>query len=177
MALPELVLCFSVATIVAVLVLRPRKAKDLPPGPGNANELVGRKQEPGSSTKAMQWFKDLNDQYGPVVYLQMGRTPTVVIGTAQAAWEILEKKSSVTSSRPRFIMGQELLSNNMRAFMSGNTPFWRRWRRVLHASFMQKASDTYKPIQNLESKQLLFELKNLPLSSVSTSNATPPRLL
>jgi hypothetical protein len=28
----------------------------------------------------------------------------MVIGTAQAAWEILEKKSSVTSSRPRFIM-------------------------------------------------------------------------
>ncbi|KAJ7888809.1 cytochrome P450 [Mycena leptocephala] len=156
MALPELILCFFVATVGALFVLRPKKAKDLPPGPGNW--LVGnRNQVPPQ--KPWRWFKDLNDQYGPVVYLQMGRTPTVVVGTAQAAWEILEKKSPVTSSRPRFIMAQ-ILSNNMRGLMSGNDPFWRRWRRV--SSFMQKTSDTYKPIQNLESKQLIFELTRSP---------------
>jgi hypothetical protein len=41
----------------------------------------------------------------------MGRTPTVVIGTAQAAWDILEKKSPVTSSRPRFIMVRHFIFN------------------------------------------------------------------
>jgi hypothetical protein len=30
-------------------------------------------------------------------------------------------------------------------------------------AFMQKASDTYKPIQNLESKQLMAELLHTPL--------------
>jgi hypothetical protein len=65
--------------------------------------LVGnRNQVP--NMKPWRWFQSLNEQYGPVVYLQMGRTPTIIIGTAQAAWEILEKKSPVTSSRPRFIM-------------------------------------------------------------------------
>ncbi|KAJ6561881.1 cytochrome P450 [Mycena capillaripes] len=147
--------------VFSLLVVRPRKAKHLPPGPAPTSWLVGnRNQVPPQ--KPWRWFQELNDQYGPVVYLQMGQTPTVVIGTAQAAWEILEKKSPVTSSRPRFIMGQEILSNNMRGLMSSNNPFWRRWRRVLHGSFMQKASDTYKPIQNLESKQLLFELATAP---------------
>ncbi|KAJ7746276.1 cytochrome P450 [Mycena metata] len=136
-------LCFILAT-VALLVLRPRKAKDLPPGP----------------VKPWRWFQELNDQYGPVVYLQMGRTPTIVLGTAQAAWEILEKKSPVTSSRPRFIMGQEILSNNLRGLMAAHGPFWKRWRRV--SSFMQRASDTYKPIQSLESKQLMSELAKTP---------------
>ncbi|KAF8176716.1 cytochrome P450 [Mycena galopus ATCC 62051] len=164
----ELGLCISAAAVVALLVLKlkSRHAKDLPPGPGKSfsqtSWLVGnRNQVP--ARKPWRWFQELNDQYGPVVYLQMGRTPTVIIGTAQAAWDILEKKSPVTSSRPRPPQGQEILSNNMRGLMSpGNNPLWRRWRRVLHGSFMQKASDTYKPIQNLESKQLMFELAKSP---------------
>ncbi|KAF8176725.1 cytochrome P450 [Mycena galopus ATCC 62051] len=159
----ELGLYISAAALVALLVRnsKARHARELPPGPVPTSWLVGnRNQVPAQ--KPWRWFQQLNDQYGPVVYLQMGRTPTVVIGTAQAAWDILEKKSPVTSSRPRFIMGQEILSNNMRGLLSANNPFWRRWRRVLHGSFMQKASDTYKPIQNLESKQLMFELVKSP---------------
>ncbi|KAJ7490814.1 cytochrome P450 [Mycena latifolia] len=153
----EFGICASLTTIVVLLVLRPKKAKDLPPGPGE-NQVPAK--------KPWRWFQELNNQYGPVVYLQIGRTPTVIIGTAQAAWEILEKKSPATSSRPRFIMGQEILSNNLRGLMSGTGPFWRRWRRVGNllptGSFMQKASDTYKPIQSLESKQMMSELVKNP---------------
>ncbi|KAJ7016951.1 cytochrome P450 [Mycena alexandri] len=157
----ELCLCVSILTAMMLFLLKPRKTKKFPPGPAPTSWLVGnRNQVP--PRKPWRWFQELNDQYGPVVYLQLGRTPTVVIGSAQAAWDILEKKSPVTSSRPRFIMGQEIMSNNMRGLMSSNNSFWRRWRRVLHTSFMQKASDTYKPIQNLESKQLLAELARTP---------------
>lgn len=125
MSLLELGLYVCVASILSLLVLRPRKAKNLPPGPGKfsfknrdvllnyalpapTSWLVGnRNQVPPQ--KPWRWFQELNDQYGPVVYLQIGQTPTVVIGTAQAAWEILEKKSPVTSSRPRFIMARRFL--------------------------------------------------------------------
>ncbi|KAJ7679177.1 cytochrome P450 [Mycena polygramma] len=151
LALLECALCLCIAAILVLVSLKPRKAADLPPGPGKPYSLYPNQVPP---QKPWRWFQELNDRYGPVVYLQMGRTPTVVIGTAQAAWDILEKKSPLTSSRPRFIMGQEILSNNMRGLMSGNDSFWRRWRR--------KASNNYKPIQNLESKQLLFELTETP---------------
>ncbi|KAJ7227468.1 cytochrome P450 [Mycena pura] len=157
----ELGLYVVFATFAVVLALRPRKAKNLPPGPPPTSWLVGNRNQIPKS-KPWRWFQELNNQYGPVVYLQVGRTPTIVLGTAQAAWEILEKKSPVTSSRPRFIMGQEIMSNNMRGLMSTNGPFWKRWRRVLHGSFMQKASDTYKPVQSLESKQLMSELTKTP---------------
>jgi cytochrome P450 len=69
-----------------------------------------------------------------------------------------EKQSAVTSGRPRFIMGQELLSNNMRGLMAGYNDFWRRWRKILHGAFNSKASEQYKPIQSLESKQFLNDL-------------------
>lgn len=104
------------------------------------------------------WFRELNQQYGDVVYLQMGPTPTIILGSAKAAWDLLEKRGAIYSSRPRFIMGGELLSGGMRGLMAPYSAFWRRWRKLLHSGFMQRQSETYRPIQNLESKVLMHEL-------------------
>lgn len=55
-------------------------------------------------------------------------------------------------------MGGEIMSDNRRGLMMGYNDRWRKWRKVLHGSFNNKATDLYKPIQDLESKQLLHEL-------------------
>lgn len=93
-----------------------------------------------------------------MVYLQLGPTPTIILGSAQAAWDLLEKKGSIFSSRPRFIMGGELLSGGMRGLMAPYSSYWRRWRKLLHGGFMQRQSETYRPIQSLESKVLMHDL-------------------
>ncbi|GAA6009287.1 hypothetical protein JCM10207_004336 [Rhodosporidiobolus poonsookiae] len=153
---------FVVGLASLLIFLWPRKASNLPPGPAPGFFVGNRNQAPPS--KPWRWFRDLNQKYGDVVYLKMGQTHTVVLGSAQAAWDLLEKRSNIYSSRPRFIMGQELLSDNMRGLMSGYNDTWRRWRKVLHGSFMQKAADSYKPIQTLESKQLMNDLLSDPLN-------------
>ncbi|BGP40833.1 hypothetical protein JCM10450v2_004836 [Rhodotorula kratochvilovae] len=158
---PQVLLGTLLFGLASVLVLVwPRKGANLPPGPKPGFFVGNRNQAP--PTKPWRWFRKLNETYGDVVYLRMGQTHTIVLGSAQAAWDLLEKRSNIYSSRPRFIMGQELLSNNMRGLMSGYNDAWRRWRKVLHGSFMQKAADSYKPIQNLESKQLQHDLVTSP---------------
>lgn len=92
------------------------------------------------------------------MYLEMGPTPTIILGSAQAAWDLLEKRGAIYSSRPRFIMGGELLSDGMRGLMAPYDGFWRRWRKLLHSGFMQRQSESYRPIQSLESKVLMHEL-------------------
>jgi cytochrome P450 len=92
----------------------------------------------------------------------MGPTPTIILGSAKAAWDLLEKRGAIYSSRPRFIMGGELLSNGMRGLMAPYGAFWRRWRKTLHSGFMQRQSETYRPIQSLESKVLMKELLDEP---------------
>ncbi|GAA6032480.1 hypothetical protein JCM8097_004781 [Rhodosporidiobolus ruineniae] len=149
---------FGLATFLAFFW--PRKAANLPPGPAPGFFVGNRNQAP--PTKPWRWFRKLNEQYGDVVYLRMGQTPTIVLGSAQAAWDLLEKRSNIYSSRPRFIMGQELLSDNMRGLMSGYNDSWRRWRKVLHQSFTIQAVAAYKPIQHLESKQLMNDLLKKP---------------
>jgi cytochrome P450 len=112
--------------------------------------------------KPWLWFHELSQQYGDVVYLQLGPTPTIVLGSAQAAWDLLEKRGSKHSSRPRFIMGGELLSGGLRGLMAPYGPFWRRWRKLLHSGFMQRQSESYRPIQSLESAVLMKELIEAP---------------
>lgn len=125
----------------------------LPPGPKVLK--TGLKQP-------WRWFQELNKEYGDVVYMQLGPTPTIILGSAQAAWDLLEKRGAIYSSRPRFIMGGELLSNGMRGVMAPYGPFWRRWRKLLHSGFMQRQAESYRPIQGLESKVLMQDLVNSP---------------
>ncbi|GKT53022.1 cytochrome P450 [Colletotrichum tofieldiae] len=125
----------------------------LPPGPKVIKTGI---------RKPWLWFQELSKEYGDVVYLQMGPTPTIVLGSAQAAWDLLERKGAIFSSRPRFIMGGELLSGGMRGLMAPYSPFWRRWRKLLHSGFMQRQSETYRPVQSLESKVLMHELLTRP---------------
>lgn len=129
--------------------------KQLPPGPKAIKTGI---------KKPWLWFQELSNEYGDVVYLQMGPTPTIILGSAQAAWDLLEKRGSIYSSRPRFIMGGELLSDGMRGLMAPYNNFWRRWRKMLHGGFMARQSETYRPVQSLESKVLMHELLNDPLN-------------
>lgn len=92
----------------------------------------------------------------------MGPTPTIVLGSAQAAWDLLERRGAKYSSRPRFIVGGELLSGGLRGLMAPYGHFWRRWRKLLHSGFMQKRSESYRPVQSLESKVLMHDLLSSP---------------
>ncbi|KAL2020641.1 hypothetical protein VTK56DRAFT_8131 [Thermocarpiscus australiensis] len=130
-----------------------RYRSQLPPGPKTIKSGL---------RKPWLWFRELHHQYGDVVYLQMGPTPTILLGSAQAAWDLLERRGAIYSSRPRFIMGGELLSGGMRGLMAPYSAFWRRWRKLLHSGFMQRRSESYRPIQSLESKVLMHELLTNP---------------
>ncbi|KAH7363238.1 cytochrome P450 [Plectosphaerella cucumerina] len=126
----------------------------LPPGPKTIKTGI---------TKPWLWFQELSREHGDVVYLQLGPTPTIVLGSAQAAWDLLEKRGAIFSSRPRFIMGGELLSGGLRGLMAPYAPFWRRWRKLLHSGFMQRQSETYRSIQSLESRVLMHDLLRTPM--------------
>ncbi|KAK4465348.1 putative cytochrome P450 17A1 [Cladorrhinum samala] len=127
-----------------------RHRSSLPPSP---------KQIKTGLAKPWLWFRELHKELdSDVVYLQLGPTPTILLGSAQAAWDLLEKRGAIYSSRPRFIMGQELLSNNMRGLMAGYNSFWRRWRKLVHSGFMMRQSEKYRWIQNLESEVLMGDL-------------------
>ncbi|TFY71792.1 hypothetical protein EVG20_g1219 [Dentipellis fragilis] len=136
------------------------RRRKMPPGPRGVPWIGNRHQVP--SIKPWRKFAQWNREYGPVTSLFLGRTPVIVLGTAQAAWDLLEKRSDIYSSRPRFIMAGEILSDNMRGLMMPAGENWRKFRRVYHNGFHSRKADTYRDIQSLESKLLMFQLLHDP---------------
>ncbi|TCD68667.1 hypothetical protein EIP91_010189 [Steccherinum ochraceum] len=132
----------------------------MPPGPRPLPFIGNTHQVP--AIKPWWTFEKWNKQYGPVVSLWLGRTPVIVLGTAQAAWDLLDKRSDIYSSRPRFVVAGEILSNNMRGLMLPYGDAWRRWRKVLHSGFHSRMAETYTPVQSLEGKVAMLDMLTNP---------------
>ncbi|KAG6810836.1 hypothetical protein H0H92_010131 [Tricholoma furcatifolium] len=134
--------------------------KAMPPGPWGIPLIGNRYQLP--PVKPWRKFAEWSRKYGPVSSIFLGSTPVIILGTAQAAWDLLEKRSDIYSSRPRFIMGGEILSDNQRGLMLPNNERWRKWRKMLHSGFHARKAASYRDIQSLESKILMYQILTEP---------------
>jgi len=47
------------------------------------------------------------------MYLDAAGQPTVVLNSLKAAFDLLERRASIYSDRPRFLMAQEILGNGL----------------------------------------------------------------
>ncbi|KAL1939407.1 hypothetical protein VTO73DRAFT_9963 [Trametes versicolor] len=133
------------ASAVFVLVRHHVRRRNMPPGPRGLPFIGNKYQVP--SIKPWRRFAEWNRQYGPVVSLHLGSTPVIVLGTAQVAWDLLEKRSEIYSSRPRFVVAYVFRPSS---------------RAVLHSGFHSRRADTYNEIQSLESIVLLHDLMTDP---------------
>ncbi|KAG6819022.1 hypothetical protein H0H93_016256 [Arthromyces matolae] len=71
----------------------------MPPGPLGI-PFVGNIHQVPTVKPWLKWF-EWSRQYGPVISYLLGSTPVIVLNTANAAWDLLEKRSEFYSSRPR----------------------------------------------------------------------------
>ena len=108
--------------------------------------------------KLAEWSR----QYGSIYQVQLGRRKIIVVGTAEAAMELLDKRSSIYSSRPRQIMTSELVSRGLRLTFMQYGDLWRRERKLLHQLTAPKPASTYEPIQDWESTTLLRDMARNP---------------
>ncbi|KAG1896365.1 cytochrome P450 [Suillus fuscotomentosus] len=86
----------------------------------------------------------------------------VVIGSHQAATDIMEKEGANLADRPRSIAVQETLSDGLGVLLQGSGERLRRLRRVLHAGLQPKVAESYEPIQTRHAKNLVLDVLNDP---------------
>ncbi|KAL9998181.1 putative costunolide synthase [Helianthus debilis subsp. tardiflorus] len=102
--------------------------KNLPPGPlklpiiGNIHQLKG-----GVPHRVL---RSLARKYGPIMYLQMGQVPTVVISTPRLAQEILKTNDVVFSDRPTTIASQILFYKAQDIAWAPYGSYWRQMRKI-----------------------------------------------
>lgn len=127
----------------------------LPPGPLGLPFIGNFHQAP----KEYPWrvYGEWHRKYGPIFSLQYGLTTYIMLGNHETARDLLDRRSNIYSSRPRQPMVGELVSEGNRSLILPYGDQWRAYRRLQGAFLSPRMSDTYRELQDLESKQLVRE--------------------
>ncbi|TVY30728.1 Cytochrome P450 monooxygenase [Lachnellula hyalina] len=164
-----------------------RRSKDLPPGPptipilGNLHLLKMltfiRYQKSGLICNIRNGQKNMgiplstlckqalvNLMKRPIYSLILGTKTYIVLSTPTAVKDLLDKKSSIYSSRPDIYLGQDVVSEGRRfvtmASSSKRTtkygPMWRSVHRMMHNTLNIQTAVAYIPYQDLENKDMML---------------------
>ncbi|KAG9231630.1 cytochrome P450 [Amylocarpus encephaloides] len=142
-------------------VLTDRRRWHLPPGPrglpffGNFFDLAYPET---IREKCLHWQK----KYGDVFYTKIGGADYVWLSSPKAVKDLMDKKSAIYSSRPPVPLAGDTVSAGRRQLFMPYGPRYRVVRKISHALLNITQSTGYRPVQNLESKQLLFDLLHDP---------------
>lgn len=128
----------------------------LPPGPPKLPIIGNLHQAPTS----WPWrtYQDWTKQYGPIFSVQYGIHQVIILGSHQAAHDLLNKRSNIYSSRPRSVMAGECATKGLSTLLMPYGTQWRNHQR-LQASYLNvRISQLYRDLQDTESRQLIYEL-------------------
>ncbi|KAH8921853.1 cytochrome protein [Atractiella rhizophila] len=150
---------FAAIAIDYARVLKQRRK--LPPGPlpwpivGNTFQLP--------DVKPWVWFEEVSKQYKcPVITIWIGRNPTVWLNDVWSAYELLEKRANVFSSRPRMVVFGELGTGDWNLVTMKYGERWRVHRKITHQGIGAQVVKDYRELQDGESKVLALELLTEP---------------
>lgn len=143
-----------ITCVVHSVIKRP--LAPLPPGPkplpliGNIHQLP----------KSLQWLElyHWSKKYGPVLHMRMGRQPLIILSTHQAAHDLLSRRSSRYSDRPRMVMAGELVTRGMHMLLRPYDHQYRLHQKMEAPLLTLRAASGYRALQDLESQQLLWDV-------------------
>lgn len=91
------------------------RPKDYPPGPPTL-PFIGNLHQIPKSRRHLQ-FQKWAQQYGPIYSLILGTKVLIVLSTDQAVKDLLDKRSTIYSSRTENYLANEVLSGGSRLLL------------------------------------------------------------
>ncbi|EPT01064.1 hypothetical protein FOMPIDRAFT_112035 [Fomitopsis schrenkii] len=108
-------------------------------------------------------FAQWGAKYGDVVFAKFFQQPVIILNSAQAAIDLMEKRGAKYSGRPRFTFQRELVEWLYASAWMGCNDVWRQQRKWFQQMLMSKSSvESYQPLQRREVNRLLLDLLNNP---------------
>ncbi|KAF5740636.1 isoflavone 2'-hydroxylase-like isoform X1 [Tripterygium wilfordii] len=102
--------------------------KNLPPSPGVSLPIIGHLyllKKPLHRTLA-----DLSKRYGPVLFLQFGSRPVILVSSPSAAEECFTKNDTIFANRPKLLGGKHFGYNYTNVLWAPYGQHWRNLRRI-----------------------------------------------
>ncbi|WCJ35515.1 Cytochrome P450 81Q32 [Euphorbia peplus] len=104
------------------------KIKKLPPSPGISLPIIGHLylfKKPLHRT-----FARLSIKYGPILYLNLGSRPVILISSPEAAEECFTKNDILFANRPKLLAGKHLGYDYTTLVWASYGDHWRNLRRI-----------------------------------------------
>lgn len=133
----------------------------LPPGP-RPLPLVGNVLDISPSEPWLS-YTNWGKTYGELVYSRLLNQEVIVINSEELAKDLLERRSSNYSDRPRIIrMTNDFFGWSFNTVMVPYSDRWRLHRRLFHQAFRPEAAINYHPLQLRKARELVMNLLELP---------------
>ncbi|GLT44045.1 hypothetical protein SLA2020_179630 [Shorea laevis] len=100
---------------------------NLPPSPPKL-PIIGNLHQLGSMPHLS--LSRLAKRFGPIIFLQLGEVPTVVVSSARMAEEVMKTHDLAFSSRPRIFSAMHLFYNCTDIVFSPYGAYWRHIRKI-----------------------------------------------
>ncbi|KAL3748101.1 hypothetical protein ACJRO7_009344 [Eucalyptus globulus] len=121
--------CLVVAALLIVLLMsKSRKRKsNLPPSPPKL-PIIGNLHQLGKSPHIS--LHRLARKYGPIMSLQLGEVPTIVVSSAAMAKEVMNTHDLVLANRPQIFSAKHLFYDCTDMAFSPYGAYWRHIRKI-----------------------------------------------
>ncbi|KAF9888290.1 hypothetical protein FE257_008860 [Aspergillus nanangensis] len=132
------------------------RKRPLPPGPkpvplvGNALQIP--KDAPWE--KLHEWFTT----YGPIISLKLGSRTVIVLGNRDVVHDLIQRRSRISSSRPRFIVfGEHYAKSRFPALLPYDSK-WQSFHRIQSSILNPRNAKGYRPVHIAGCKQMLYRM-------------------
>ncbi|KII84423.1 hypothetical protein PLICRDRAFT_671374 [Plicaturopsis crispa FD-325 SS-3] len=132
-----------------------RREKGIPPGPPTLPVLGNLHMFPKEHAhlRLSEWAK----VYGDIYSLKLGPGTAIIVSSAAAVKNLLDKHSGTTSDRPASHMADDI-ADGLNMVMTRYSDTWRALRKTAHAILTPQQTAKHLPIQKAEAIQLSYDI-------------------
>ncbi|MQM16381.1 hypothetical protein Taro_049333 [Colocasia esculenta] len=151
-----LFLAFLLARKISKKQDRPKPK--LPPGPPGL-PIIGNLHQLGENSH--QTLCRLSKKYGPLMHMQLGRVPALVISSAQLAEQVLKTHDLLFCSRPATTAWKRLSYNFSDVAFSPYNATWRELRKIiLHNLLNPKTVEGFRDAREEEAERMIGSISH-----------------
>ncbi|KAF9033032.1 cytochrome P450 [Hymenopellis radicata] len=156
-----LVLVYLIVLVSTSSIQRPWFA-EIPLGPRPLPVIGNLLQIPRHNDNHVQAYTNLGKIYGPIMHMRVFSRHFIMLNSAKAAFDLLEKRSAIYSSRPRLVMAGELVGRDKSLLFLPYGERLRTTRRLIHSFLRADVANRHWPLQEQGVLKLLRRLKESP---------------
>ncbi|XP_006367128.2 premnaspirodiene oxygenase-like isoform X2 [Solanum tuberosum] len=145
-----------------------RNKKILPPGPWRL-PIIGSVHH---LTKGIPHhvLKNLSQKFGPIMYLQLGEVPTIVVSSPHMAQKIMKTHDLAFASRSQTMLGKIFCYDCTDIAFSPYGEYWRHMRKLCIMELLSgKMVKSFSPIRLDELSSLVSSIKSMENTPINVS--------